>query len=113
VDAAGGLFFIGAWLVVLMGFLAIVALVGFYDTLRSAGPTRALPRWIGWLGLLVGALAGWLGLLGPGPSGELCAGGVGGTRFSVPSATTKTAATQRTSQRAKRPIKTLRDARAA
>jgi hypothetical protein len=25
--------------------------------------TRALPRWIGWLGLLVGALAGWLGLL--------------------------------------------------
>jgi hypothetical protein len=27
--------------------------------------TRALPRWIGWLGLLVGALAGWLGLLSP------------------------------------------------
>ena len=26
---------------------------------------RALPRWIGWLGLLVGALAGWLGLLRP------------------------------------------------
>jgi hypothetical protein len=25
--------------------------------------TRALPRWIGWLGLLVGAFAGWLGLL--------------------------------------------------
>jgi hypothetical protein len=146
VDAAGGLFFVGAWLVVLVGFLGIVALVGFYDTLRMAGPvmilapilgavgltlvtvshlipiamgyqlvpayiaadpagqatlaatadtfaaialvtnaagnflgwgvvvplyavailtTRALPRWIGWLGLLVGALAGWLGLLSP------------------------------------------------
>jgi hypothetical protein len=149
VDGAGGLFFVGAWLVILMGFLGIVALVGFYDTLRLAGPvmilapilgavgltlvtishlipiamgyelvpayvaadpagqatlaatadtfaaialvtnaagnflgwgvvvplyavailtTRALPRWIGWLGLLVGALAGWLGLLSPASS---------------------------------------------
>ena len=32
-DGAGGLFFVGAWLVILMGFLGIVALVGFYDTL--------------------------------------------------------------------------------
>jgi hypothetical protein len=142
-------FFVGVWLVILMGFLGIVALVGFYDTLRLAGPviilapvlgavgltlvtlshlipiamgyelvpaylaadpagqatlaatadtfaaialvtnaagnflgfgvvvplyalailtTRALPRWIGWLGLLVGALAGWLGLLSPASS---------------------------------------------
>jgi hypothetical protein len=30
--------------------------------------TRALPRWIGWLGLLVGALAGWLGRLSPASS---------------------------------------------
>jgi hypothetical protein len=30
--------------------------------------TRALPRWIGWLGLLVGAIAGWLGLLSPASS---------------------------------------------
>jgi hypothetical protein len=30
--------------------------------------TRALPRWIGWLGLLVGLLAGWLGLLSPASS---------------------------------------------
>jgi len=146
VDAAGGLFLTGAWLIILMGFLGIVALVGFYDTLRQAGPvmilapilgavgltlvtishlipiamayelvpaymaadlneratldavadtlaatalvtnsagnflgwgvvipmyslailtTRALPRWIGWLGLAVGFLAGWLGLLSP------------------------------------------------
>jgi hypothetical protein len=149
VAGAGGLFFVGAWLVILMGYLGIVALVGFYDTLRVAGPvmilapilavvgltlvtvshlipiamgyqlvpayltadpagqatlaatadtfaaialvtnaagnflgfgvvvplyaaailtTRALPRWIGWLGLLVGALAGWLGLLSPASS---------------------------------------------
>jgi hypothetical protein len=149
VDDAGWLFFAGAWLVILMGFLGIIALVGFYDTLRLAGPvmilapilgavgltlvtvshlipiamgyaivpaymdadpggqaalaatadtfaaialvinaagnflnwgvvvplyavailtTRALPRWIGWLGLLVGALAGWLGLLSPASS---------------------------------------------
>jgi hypothetical protein len=146
VDAAGGLFFTGAWLIILMGFLGIVALVGFYDVLRDAGKvmvlapilgtvgltlvtlshlvpismayqlvpayseadpagqatlaatfdtfaatalvtnsagnflgwgvavpmfaaailkTRALPRWIGWLGILVGVLAGWLGLLSP------------------------------------------------
>jgi hypothetical protein len=146
VDAAGGLFFAGAWLIILMGLLEIVAFVGFYDVLREAGPvmilapilgavgltlvtvshlipiamayelvpayadadpagqatlavtadtfaatalvtnaagnflgwgvaiplyavailtTRALPRWIGWLGLLVGFLAGWLGQLSP------------------------------------------------
>jgi len=144
VDKASGLFFVGAWLIVLMGFLAIVAFVGFYDVLREAGRvmvlapvlgtvgltlvtvshlvpismayqlapayseadpagqatlaatfdtfaatalvtnsagnflgwgvavpmfavailrTRALPRWIGWLGLITGLLAGWLGLL--------------------------------------------------
>ena len=27
--------------------------------------TRALPRWIGWLGLVVALLAGWLGLFAP------------------------------------------------
>lgn len=146
VDAAGHLFFTGAWLVILFGYFALVALIGFYDALRHAGPvmilapvlgatgltlvtvshlipiamayelvpayteadpagqatlaatadtfaatalvtnaagnflgwgvaiplyaaailtTGALPRWLGWLGLLVGVLAGWLGLLGP------------------------------------------------
>ena len=33
-NAAGWLFFAGAWLIILMGYLGIVALVGFYDTLR-------------------------------------------------------------------------------
>ena len=27
--------------------------------------TGALPRWLGWLGLVVAVFAGWLGLLGP------------------------------------------------
>jgi len=146
VDAASGLFYTGAWLIILMGFLGIGAFVGFYDVLRDAGRVmvlapilgtvgltlvtlshlvpismayelvpaysdadpagqaalaaafdtfaatalvtnsagnflgwgvavpmfaaailtmRALPRWIGWLGILVGVLAGWLGLLSP------------------------------------------------
>ena len=34
VDAAGGLFYLGAWLIIVMGFLGIVAFVGFYDALQ-------------------------------------------------------------------------------
>jgi hypothetical protein len=30
--------------------------------------TPALPRWIGWLGLVVAVFAGWLGLLSPASS---------------------------------------------
>ena len=37
VDAASGLFFAGAWLIVLMGLLGIVAFVGIYDVLRGSG----------------------------------------------------------------------------
>ena len=51
VDGAGGLFFAGAWLVILMGFLGIVALVGFYDTLRLAGPVMILAPILGAVGL--------------------------------------------------------------
>ena len=146
VAAASGLFYLGAWLIILMGFLGIVAFLGFYEVLRGAGPvmvlvpvlgavgltrvtlshlipiamsyelvpdyaeagpaaqaslattadtlasialvtnsagnflgwgvatplvaiailqTRLLPRWIGWLGLAVGLLAGWVGMLSP------------------------------------------------
>jgi hypothetical protein len=50
VDAAGGGFFVGAWLVILMGFLGIVALVGFYDTLRLAGPVMILAPVLGAVG---------------------------------------------------------------
>src|SRR5437773_511402 len=51
VDAAGGLFFTGAWLIILMGFLAIVALVGVYDVLRQAGPVMILAPILATVGL--------------------------------------------------------------
>ena len=44
VDGAGWLFFAGAWLIILVGLLRIVALVGFYDTLRLAAPVMILDR---------------------------------------------------------------------
>ena len=146
VQDAGDLFFVGAWLAIFAGLFGLVALVGFYDALREAGPvmviapvaaavgltlvtishvipvamayelapgysdatgatqaslgvtfdtlaslslltnyvgnalgwgvtvplyavailkTSVLPRWIGWLGLVVAVFAGWLGLLAP------------------------------------------------
>jgi Domain of unknown function (DUF4386) len=51
VNGAGALFFVGAWLVILMGFLGIVALVGFYETLRVAGPVMVLAPIFGAVGL--------------------------------------------------------------
>ncbi len=104
VQDAGDLFSVSAWFVVFAGLFGLVALVGFYDSLREAGPvslgvtfdtlaslsgltnyfgnalgwgvavplyaiailkTSALPRWIGWLGLVVALFVGWLGLLAP------------------------------------------------
>jgi hypothetical protein len=37
VDDAGGPFFVGAWFVILGGFLALFALIGFWEALRDAG----------------------------------------------------------------------------
>jgi len=51
VNAAGWLFFAGAWLIILMGYLGIVALVGFYDTLQLAGPVMILAPILGAVGL--------------------------------------------------------------
>jgi hypothetical protein len=146
VQDGGDLFVVGAWLGVFAGLFLLVALVGFYEALREAGPvmiiaavagavgmtlvtishvlpismanelapgytdaagatqdalavtadtlasaslltnyvgnalnwgvavplyalailkTRVLPRWIGWLGLVVAVFGGWLGLLEP------------------------------------------------
>jgi hypothetical protein len=57
VDAASGLFFTGAWLIILMGFLGIVALVGFYDLLRDAGKVMVLAPILGTVGLTVVTLS--------------------------------------------------------
>jgi hypothetical protein len=38
VDESSNLFFAGAWLVVFGGLFGLVALIGFYDALREAGP---------------------------------------------------------------------------
>jgi hypothetical protein len=51
VDSAGGLFLVGAWLTVAGGFFGIVALVGFYDALRAAGPALVLGPILGAVGL--------------------------------------------------------------
>ncbi|MDX6247800.1 MAG: hypothetical protein QOF10_1160 [Kribbellaceae bacterium] len=51
VDGASGLFFAGAWLIVLMGFLAIVAFVAFYDVLRDAGQVLVLAPILAAVGL--------------------------------------------------------------
>ena len=50
-DGAGWVFIVGAWLVILMGFLGIVALVGIYDTLRLAGPAMILAPILSAVGL--------------------------------------------------------------
>jgi hypothetical protein len=62
----------------LLGFGVVVPLYAV-----AIHTTGALPRWIGWLGLLVGALAGWLGLLSPGVVGDLGYSSIGFIGFFV------------------------------
>ncbi len=51
IDDAGGAFFVGAWLVILGGYLGLVALVGFYFALREAGTVMILGPILGAVGL--------------------------------------------------------------
>ena len=51
VDEASGAFFAGAWLVILGGLLGLVALVGFYDALKAAGPALILAPILGTVGM--------------------------------------------------------------
>lgn len=48
---AGDLFLVGAWLVILGGYLGMVALIGFYDALRDAGRVLILAPILGAIGL--------------------------------------------------------------
>lgn len=51
VDAAGSQFFVGAWLVILMGLFGLVALIAFYDAVRAAGPVLILAPALSFLAL--------------------------------------------------------------
>ena len=53
VDSANGAFFVGAWFVILGGVFALVALVGFYDALREAGPAVVLGPILGAAGMVL------------------------------------------------------------
>ena len=75
VDDAGDLFFVGAWLIVLVTLVGSVALgnaLGWAVEPPLYGvailTTGAVPRWLGWLALAAAAIAGWLGLLSPASS---------------------------------------------
>jgi len=51
VQDAGDIFFVGAWLGIFAGLFVVVALVGFYDALREAGPVMVIAP--------VAAAVGW------------------------------------------------------
>ena len=53
VDDANGLFFAGAWLVILGGVLGLVAFLGFYEVLREASPLMILAPILGAVGLVL------------------------------------------------------------
>jgi hypothetical protein len=42
VDDAGALFFAGAWIAIFAGLVGLIALVGFYDVLKEAGPVMII-----------------------------------------------------------------------
>ena len=50
VDGAGGLFFVGAWLIILGGLFGLVAFFGFFEALRDAGPAMILAPVLGAVG---------------------------------------------------------------
>ena len=52
VNDASGLFFAGAWLVILGGMLGLVAFLGFYEVLRQASPLMILGPILGAVGLV-------------------------------------------------------------
>jgi hypothetical protein len=52
VNDASGLFFAGAWLVILGGLLGLVAFLGFYEVLRRASPIMILAPILGAIGLV-------------------------------------------------------------
>jgi hypothetical protein len=51
VNGASGAFFAGAWFVILGGFFAFLAIVGFYFALRDAGPVMLLAPVLGGIGM--------------------------------------------------------------
>jgi hypothetical protein len=53
VEDAGNLFFVGAWLIVLVTLVGSVALEGFYDVLKDAGPVLVLAPILGVSGLVL------------------------------------------------------------
>jgi hypothetical protein len=53
VDDASSTLFVGAWLIVVVTFVGTVALVGFYDALRDAGPWVVLAPILGGVGLVL------------------------------------------------------------
>jgi hypothetical protein len=53
VDSAGDGFFAGAWFIILTTLVGIVALVGFYDVLKEAGPVMVLAPIVGVVGLTI------------------------------------------------------------
>jgi len=57
VEGSGDLFPVGAWLTVFGGLFGLVALIGFYDALRGAGPVLVLAPIAGAVGMTLVTLS--------------------------------------------------------